>query len=58
MKRNGKNVNPLKVKLPRGKSIPTELIGTFIKQVLILDARLDAIAKPVVASYGKVKTSG
>ena len=58
MKRNGKNVNPLKVKLPRGKSIPTELIGTFIKQVLILDARLDALKKPVVASYGKVKTSG
>ena len=58
MKRNGKNVNPLKVSLPRGKSIPSELIGGFIKQVLILDARLDALIKPVVASYGKVKTSG
>lgn len=58
MKHNGKNVNPLKVKLPRGKSIPAELIAGFKKRVLVLDAKLTAMTKPVVASSGKIKTSG
>jgi hypothetical protein len=58
MKRNGKFVNPLKISLPRGKSIPTKLIADFKKIVVILEARLAALTKSVIASSGKVKTSG
>ena len=58
MKRNGKFVNPLKISLPRGKSIPTKLIASFKKTVVVLEARLAALTKPVVASSGKVKTAG
>ena len=58
MKRNGKFVNPLKINLPRGKSIPVELIAGFTERVVIMDSRLSALKKPVVASSGKMKTSG
>ena len=58
MKHNGQFLNPLKINLPRGKSIPAALISGFKEKVLVLDARLNAITKPVVASSGKMKTSG
>ena len=58
MKRNGKFVNPLKVNLPRGKSIPMEFIAGFKKIVVVMDSRLSALTKPVVASSGRTKTSG
>ncbi|GBE41263.1 murein DD-endopeptidase MepM [bacterium BMS3Bbin09] len=58
MKHNGKFINPLKITLPRGTSIPVELIAGFKERVLALDARLTALTKPVIASSGKIKTSG
>ena len=58
MKRNGKNVNPLKVKLPRGKSIPAELMAGFKERVIVLAARISRLTRPVVASTGKESTSG
>jgi len=58
MKRNGKNVNPLKVKLPRGKSIPAELMAGFKESVVVLVAKLARLTSPVVASSGKTQNSG
>lgn len=58
MKHNGKFVNPLKINLPRGKSIPAELIAGFKERVLVMYTRLAALTKPVVASSGKMKPSG
>lgn len=58
MKRNNKFVNPLKINLPRGKSIPLKLMAGFKEIVVVLDNRLTTLTKPVVASSGKKKTSG
>ena len=58
MKRKGEFVNPLTINLPRGKSISTKFIAGFTERVVIMDAKLSALKKPVVASSGKLKTSG
>ncbi|UCH81228.1 MAG: peptidoglycan DD-metalloendopeptidase family protein [Nitrospiraceae bacterium] len=58
IKFNGKFVNPLKIKLPRGTSVPKKLMTDFRKVVESFDSRLASIDQPVMASRVKSKTSG
>jgi murein DD-endopeptidase MepM/ murein hydrolase activator NlpD len=50
IKSKGKFVNPLKVRLPRGKSIPGNMMARFRKVVNVYNAKLASIARPVIAS--------
>jgi murein DD-endopeptidase MepM/ murein hydrolase activator NlpD len=58
IKLNGKFVNPLKIRLPRGKAIPKKLMAEFKKVVNTFDSRLVSITQPVAAFKEKKKTSG
>jgi murein DD-endopeptidase MepM/ murein hydrolase activator NlpD len=57
IKLNGKSVNPLKIRLPRGKSILKPLKAEFKKVVDDMNSRLALLAQPVVASSEKEKIS-
>lgn len=57
IKLNGKSVNPLKIRLPHGKSIPKPLKAEFKKLVDDMNSRLALLAQPVVASSEKEKIS-
>ncbi len=54
IKFNGKFVNPLKVRLPRGKSIPKPLMAKFRRMVDFLDIRFASLTQPVVAYTERV----
>ncbi len=58
IKRNGRYVNPLTVKLPRGKSIPKHLIAEFKHLVEYMDVKLAALTRPFIAFSGKENLSG
>ena len=59
IKYNGKFVNPLKIKLPRGKSIPQNLMADFKQTINRFETRLASLIRPVVALTDKKrKTSG
>ena len=49
IKHNGKFVNPLKLKLPRGTSVEKKLMARFQQVVSNFDSRLVSIARPVIA---------
>ncbi len=57
VKRNGKFINPLKMKLPRNKSIPGSKMAEFDKTVFSLGSRLSLLTRPVIANSAKNKTS-
>ncbi len=56
IKQNGKFVNPLKIQLPRGKSIPKKLMAEFKKVVNSFDSRLSSLTRSVVAYKEDEKT--
>lgn len=58
IRRNGKFVNPLKVRLPRGKPVPKKYMAAFKKAVSTFDSRLVSRIRPAVALKEKKKTSG
>ncbi len=55
IKLNGRFVNPLKIHLPQGKSVPENLMAEFRKTVSSLDSRLALLKRPVIAFTGKKK---
>ncbi len=55
---NGKFVNPLKIHLPQGKSVPKNLMAEFKKTVTGFNSRFALLKRPVIAFTGKKKTSG
>ena len=55
IKINNKPVNPLVVKLPRGKSIPKTLMAEFKQFKNQMDSRLASIAPSTFAFDGKGK---
>jgi murein DD-endopeptidase MepM/ murein hydrolase activator NlpD len=57
IKRNGMFVNPLTVKLPRGKSIPKHLIAEFRQLVEYMDVKLASLTRPFIAFSVKEKVS-
>jgi murein DD-endopeptidase MepM/ murein hydrolase activator NlpD len=57
IKLNGRFVNPLKVKLSSGKSIPGPLMAEFKKIVGYMNKRLTSLTQPVVAFSVKEKES-
>jgi murein DD-endopeptidase MepM/ murein hydrolase activator NlpD len=50
IKSKGKFVNPLKVKLPRGTSVPDNMMARFMRVVSIYNAQLASTTRPVIAS--------
>jgi murein DD-endopeptidase MepM/ murein hydrolase activator NlpD len=58
IKFNGRFVDPLKIKLPRGTSVPKKLMAEFRKVVDSFDSRLVSIVQPVIAFRDKGKISG
>ncbi|HDH50186.1 MAG TPA: M23 family metallopeptidase, partial [Nitrospirae bacterium] len=57
IRQNGKFVNPLKIRLPRGKAVPKSLMAEFKKVISDMETRLTSLTRPLVASTGKKKTS-
>ncbi len=57
IKLNGRFVNPLRIRLPRGKSIPNPLMAEFKKMVDDMNSGLASLTRPVVASSEKEKIS-
>jgi murein DD-endopeptidase MepM/ murein hydrolase activator NlpD len=58
IKFNGRFVNPLKIKLPRGTSVPKNLMANFRKVVDSFESRLASILQPILAFRDKGKISG
>jgi murein DD-endopeptidase MepM/ murein hydrolase activator NlpD len=58
IKFNGRFVDPLKIKLPRGKSIPRNLMASFMKVADKFNSRLTLLIQPVVASKNRRNNSG
>ena len=58
IKLNGKFVDPLKIKLPRGTSVPKKLMAEFRTVAESFDSRLASIIQPVMAFRDKGKISG
>jgi murein DD-endopeptidase MepM/ murein hydrolase activator NlpD len=58
IKFNGRFVDPLKIKLPRGTSVPKKLMADFRNVVDTFDSRLVSIVQPVMAFRNKSKISG
>jgi murein DD-endopeptidase MepM/ murein hydrolase activator NlpD len=58
MRLNGNFINPLKVHLPRGESVPKNLITEFRATVNRFDTELSAISKPVIAITGQKGNEG
>ncbi len=55
IKYNGKFVNPLKIQLPRGKSLSKEMVAEFREFITSFDARLASLTRPVMAFTEKKK---
>jgi murein DD-endopeptidase MepM/ murein hydrolase activator NlpD len=58
IKSNGKFVNPLKIRLPRGKPVPESMMTRFIKVVEGYEAELKSMDGTVVAYKGEKRKSG
>jgi len=58
IKFNGRFVDPLKIKLPRGKSIPGNLMASFMTVADKFNSRLTSLIQPVVASKDRRNNSG
>jgi len=59
IKVNGTFVNPLKIKMPRGTSVPDTLLAEFKSMVSSFNIRLASLIRPVIALTEKSpKTSG
>ncbi len=58
IKFNGRFVDPLKIKLPRGTSVPKKLMADFRNVVDSFDSRLASIVQPVMAFQDKGNVSG
>jgi murein DD-endopeptidase MepM/ murein hydrolase activator NlpD len=58
IKFNGRFVDPLKIKLPRGKSIPKNLMASFMTVADKFNSRLTLLIQPVVASQDRRNNSG
>ncbi len=59
IKRKGKFVNPLKIRLPRGKSIPESLMAEFTKAANVLNLKFASLKRRVIAFREvKKKTAG
>ncbi len=58
IKLNGKFVNPLKINLPRGKSVPKTAMARFRQVSGSLEEKLASIARPVLAMKVKKKKEG
>jgi len=58
IKLNGKYVNPLKINLPRGKSITKEAMARFRLVTGSLEEKLASISSPVLALKEKKKKAG
>ena len=58
IKHNGRFVNPLNIRLPRGRSVSKNLMAEFRRVVDTFNTKLASITGPVVASKEKKKTSG
>ncbi|UCH44679.1 MAG: peptidoglycan DD-metalloendopeptidase family protein [Nitrospiraceae bacterium] len=58
IKRYGQFVNPLTIKLPRGKSVPKDLMAEFLSTVNKYQTRFASMHRPVIALQGKRKPSG
>lgn len=54
IKHKGKFVNPLKIRLPRGKSIPESLMAEFSKAANVLNLRFASLKRRVIA-FSEVK---
>jgi murein DD-endopeptidase MepM/ murein hydrolase activator NlpD len=49
IKHNGNFVNPLKIRLPRGKSVPDNLVAEFRKIVNSFNSMLASLTRPTIA---------
>lgn len=58
VKFNGRFVDPLKIKLPRGKSIPGNLLAKFMIVADKFNSRLTSLIQPIVASKDWKNKSG
>jgi hypothetical protein len=58
IKRNGKYVNPLKLRMPSSKSIDRKLMADFIRHRDEMDSMLNGIEHKAVASRGKAAKKG
>jgi len=59
IKVNGTFVNPLKIEMPRGTSVPDTLLAEFKRMVSSFDVRLASLIRPIIALAEKSpKTSG
>ena len=58
IKRYRQFVNPLTIKLPRGKSVSKDLMAEFQRTVNKYQTRLVSMQRPVIALLGKKKPSG
>ena len=58
IKFNGRFVNPLKIKLPRGTSVPKKLMADFRKFIDNFNSRLASIMQPIMAFRDKGRISG
>ncbi len=58
IKFNGRFVDPLKIKLPRGKSIPGNLMASFMTVADKFNSRLTSLTQPIVASKDRRNKSG
>jgi murein DD-endopeptidase MepM/ murein hydrolase activator NlpD len=58
IKLNGRFVNPLKVQLPRVRSIPRSLMAEFRQIVDYMNIRFASLTQPVVAYTERDKKSG
>jgi murein DD-endopeptidase MepM/ murein hydrolase activator NlpD len=58
VKFNGRFVDPLKIKLPRGKAIPKNLMASFMEVADKFNSSLTSLIQPVVASKDRRNKSG
>lgn len=58
MKLNGRFVNPLKVRLPRGESVPGNMMTEFRKTADYFNTRLASLTRPIIAFKHRGKVSG
>jgi hypothetical protein len=57
MKKNGRFVNPLTVKLPRGKPVPKHLIAAFKQSVKDMEIKLTSLTQQYFAFFTDKKTA-
>jgi murein DD-endopeptidase MepM/ murein hydrolase activator NlpD len=58
IKSKGKFIDPLKLRLPRGTSVPKQMMAAFRQVVGTFDSRLASLMQPIAALDSRKKTSG